>query len=180
MMNKLKIHLKKIKLNNYQIEKIEAIFDDILILEKGEYFLKQDRVCEQFGFILVGMCRYFHKVNNEEVTNWVSLHNEFIVSSNSFAMQTKAIENIQAIKTTEILITSAEKWQQLMADEEFAEQLWQLINKQNYFGIENQNFDFFKLNATERYNWFLNRQPQFNTLIPIKYLAPILGVDKKN
>jgi len=48
-------------------------------LRKGEFFKRQDQVCDKLGFIVGGSTRHYGiKKNGNEVTGRVSLKNDFV------------------------------------------------------------------------------------------------------
>ena len=98
-------------LNQNQAEKLSSIFDKRIVLKKGDFYHQETQTCKRLGFIIEGMCRNFYQLEKEDITRWVSLENEFVVSLASFISQVPSQENIQAIKPTEIIVASKDKWQ---------------------------------------------------------------------
>ena len=130
-MEKLTKYLTDFGLDKMQVEEITAIFSKKIILKKGDYFHKEGKICNQIGFINEGMCRYFYNTEKEEVTRWVALQSEFMTSLGSFIAKTASNENIQAIKTTEILVASKADWQNIYDKYDFVKRFWVLTIEQN-------------------------------------------------
>ena len=157
-----------------------SVFKEELVIEKGDYYLKTGQTCESIGFITNGMCRYYYDTDKVEITRYVSFENEFITSLGSFIMDTPSIENIQAIKPSNVLITSKNDWQKLYQEHEFIRNFWTKTIENNYIGMENRVFNLIALTAEERYHWMLKNQPKFNQLVPDKYVASILGIQPRH
>lgn len=179
-MDELVKYLTTFGLEKSQVQIFASIFRKKVVLEKGDIFIKEGKVCKELGFITKGMCRHFYNTQNDEVTRWVVLENEFITSLSSFITQKASDENIQAIKPTELLIASKKDWEHLKAEHEFVRTLWTETIEENYVGMETRVFNFIALSAEERYNWMLEHQPKFNTYVPDKYVASMLGIKPRH
>jgi hypothetical protein len=160
-MNEFTNKLKLLGLNDSQAIKMTSIFSTQLILNKNDYFLKEYSVSAQLGFIMNGMCRYFYVSDNgDEVTRWVSLENEFVMSFGSFIKQSKTHENIQAIVPTKIQVAQKEQWDSLYKEEEFARFLWTKSIEEYLIGIEARVYSLIALNALNRYERLMHNYPQ--------------------
>lgn len=179
-MNSLHTYLATFNLPEIQINKISSIFNTKITLNKGDYFHTEGHIANQIGFILTGMCRYFYLTEKKEVTRWVGLSNEFVVSLGSFITQTKSRENIQALELTEILVATKEDFQILYNEYDFVRNFWIKNIEANYIGFETRVFNLIALTAEERYKWMLIHQPQFNLLVPDKYVASMLGIKPRH
>lgn len=94
------------------------------MLEKGQFFSEEGKICKELGFITTGTCRHFYNTENDDVTRWVVQEYEFITSLSSFITQNTSDENIQAIKPTEILVATKDDWEYLKAENEIVRTLW--------------------------------------------------------
>jgi CRP/FNR family transcriptional regulator, anaerobic regulatory protein len=179
-MSNLNIRLKHFGLSNEQIEIFKSIFTEEIVLEKGDFYIEAGEISKNLGFILSGMCRFYYDTENGNITRWVGLENDFLVSLSSFISQNPSVENIQAIKQTRILVTTKQKFDELYNNHEFIRQLWVKQIEYNYIGMENRVFNLIAMNAEERYNWMLKNQPQFNLQVPDKYIASMLGIKPRH
>jgi CRP/FNR family transcriptional regulator, anaerobic regulatory protein len=179
-MNKLFQYFNSLGLTKIQAENIVSIFNKKIILKKGDFFSEQGQICKEIGFVVKGMCRHFYDTENDEITRWIVLENEFVNSLGSFITQTPSNENIQAIKPTEIVMASKKDWDNLLAENEFARLLWTRNIEQLYVGMETRVFNLIALGAEERYQWMLKHQPKFNSLVPDKYVASMLGIKPRH
>lgn len=150
-MQTLTNYLSENGLTETQANKINSIFNKVIVIEKDEFFHKENQICDKIGFIVDGMCRYFYHTEKEDVTRWIGLKNEFVTSLSSFITQNPSLENIQAIKKTKIFVASKKNWEKLYLDNDFVRQLWVKSIENNYIGIENRVFNLIAVTAEERY-----------------------------
>src|SRR6185437_11696339 len=84
--------------------------DDILqdfhlvVLQKGDYFVKAGSPCNKLGFVKSGLVRLFLEVEDKEVTQWISTSGYFITDLSSFVFQTPSRWNMQALTQSEIFV----------------------------------------------------------------------------
>jgi CRP/FNR family transcriptional regulator, anaerobic regulatory protein len=173
-------YLLKNGLTEIQSIKVTSIFYEVIVLEKDEFFHKENQICDKIGFIVDGMCRYFYHTEKEDITRWVSLKNEFVTSLSSFITENPSVENIQAIKKMKILVAKKIDWEKLYLEEEFFRLFWLKNIETNYIGMETRVFNLIAMSAGERYNWMLKNQPKFNLLVPDKYVASMLGIKPRH
>jgi hypothetical protein len=176
--------IEKIKLfglNENQTIKLASIFSTEIVLDKNDFFLKENSVCTKLGFITSGMCRYYYVTENgDEVTRWVSLENEFTTSIGSFIKQSITRENIQAIKPTTILTVEKEEWTTFCEEEIFAQTFWTRAIQEYLIEIEARVYSLIAMNAQNRYNTLIHNYPKLVSDVPDKYLASILGIKPRH
>jgi CRP-like cAMP-binding protein len=172
--------MKDLRLTSEQTRLLFQEFDQVLILEEGDYFLKENQICDKIGFIKQGMCRHFYLTEKNEFTRWVALPNNFLISISSFLTQRPSVEYIQALKKTEIIYITQKRWLEIQEEHEFIRQLWTKSIEDNYIGMEDRVFNLIAKTAEERYQWMLEKHPLFNQFVPDKYLASMLGVTPRH
>lgn len=167
-------------LTDIQIEKISAIFKHTLLLNRGDFFYKNNQVCDKIGFLEKGMLRHFYETEGNEITCWVALEGNFTTSLGSFIRQVAVKENMQAIQPTKIIYATKEDWSAIYEKEEFVRRIWTNVIEENYLGMESRLYSMITLSAEERYNWILENYPKFNLYIPDKYMASMLGITPRH
>ena len=168
-------------LDQNQAMQIISLFKTEVILKRNDYWLKENTICQQLGFITEGMCRHFYiNDNGDEITRWVSLENEFITSLGSFIWKTKAKENIQTITPTKILVVQKEDWDVFYRDHEFARIFWTRAIEEYLIGMEERVFSLIALNARNRFEYLRNSYPKLMMNVPDKYIASIIGVNPRH
>ena len=177
----MKAFLSELQLNAVQIDKISAVFTEKIYLKNGDYFVKEGQIANSLGFVVKGACRYFYTTGKgDDITRWVALENEFTTSLSSFITGKPSVENIQAIKNTEILLVSKANWLKLYEENEFVRTIWTKRMEEEYIGMENRVALFITQNAEERFQWLLSFRPDFILHVPDKYLATILGITPRH
>jgi CRP-like cAMP-binding protein len=149
-------------------------------LETGKFFLKEGGVCQKIGLVVKGKCRYYYNTQEGEVTRWISLSENFVVSLRSFVTQKPSVENIVAMEDTELAIITRANWLSLYEQHEFIREFWVRNIEQNYIGMEERVFNLIAKSAEERYEWMQQNQPRFIKEVPDKYLASMLGIHPRH
>ncbi|MFT6002742.1 MAG: CRP-like cAMP-binding protein, partial [Flavobacteriales bacterium] len=66
-------------------------------VEKGDFFIKEGKICKEVAFVISGLFRsFYYSSSEEEVTYCFTFSNSFVSAYSSFLSQTKTVENIQA------------------------------------------------------------------------------------
>jgi CRP-like cAMP-binding protein len=145
-------------------------------LKKGDYLLKTGRACDQLCFIQSGLMRIFVTLPEKEVTQWVSTEGYFTTDLSSFLFQTPARWNIQAMTDCELYCIDHKAYQTL------GDTLpnWHLLEKmfiaKCFVMLENRVFAHLSMSAEERYQALVAQQPELFNLVPLQYLASMLGM----
>jgi CRP/FNR family transcriptional regulator, anaerobic regulatory protein len=172
--------LTQLGLQEVDIQQIESIFTDKITFTTGQFFLEERATVKGIGFITKGAFRYFYYNEGEEITRWVSLEGDFVTSLSSFIDRKPTLENIQAMKPTEILFAKKEKWDKLLAENERVKHLWLKQIETLYIGMENRVYQLIALKAEQRHRWMCDNQPHFIAHVPDKYLASMLGITPRH
>jgi CRP/FNR family transcriptional regulator, anaerobic regulatory protein len=178
--DKMRQILTKLGLQEEDIIQMESILTDNIHFESGQYFLKEGKMAKGIGFITKGAFRYFYNCEGEEVTRWVSLEGDFVTSLSSYIDNKPTNENIIAMKESEILFATKEKWEALFNKNEKLRQFWLKNIEEMYVGMENRVYQLIALKAEQRYKWMCTHQPQFIAEVPDKYLASMLGITPRH
>ena len=89
------------EVNKKDAEKITSFFT-LTTLQKGEYFLKENRFADKLGFVQSGYMREYLQVGNKEVTKWIAAKGYFTTDITAFMFQKTAKFNIQALVDTQL------------------------------------------------------------------------------
>ena len=103
-MDKFKQFLKKISpITETEFAETISYFTE-LNLQKGDYFVKQDKICKHIGFIISGTIRiYYINSKGEETTYGFCQENCLTTSFKSFLSQTPSHLVLQALENTRLL-----------------------------------------------------------------------------
>lgn len=144
------------------------------------YYLQQDQICRELGFVNSGSFRTFYQLDGKEINTHFCFESEFVVDYDSFLHEKPGRYYIQALETAEIvtfnrnaLITA---YQQSHNWERFgrmmAEYSYQLTTKR----VES----FMFLDAEQRYLQMLAETPHYLERIPLYHLASYLGIERES
>lgn len=91
-----------------------VIFLQEQILQKGDYFVKEGKVCQQIAFISKGVLRTFYlNDKSDETTSCFCTENSLTTSYKSFILQEPSKLSIQALEETELLVIDYRNLQKL-------------------------------------------------------------------
>jgi CRP/FNR family transcriptional regulator, anaerobic regulatory protein len=133
-------------------------------LKKGNFFLRQEGVCDRLAFIQSGLMRVYRCVGDREVTQWVSTKGYFITDLASFIFETPARWNIQALTDCELF----------SIDQTAYRALGKIIP--DWTELDKRIFNHLYMSAEERYNDLFSKQPEIFNQVSLQYLASMLGM----
>lgn len=180
-MEVIKKVLQNWELSPQQVTKITTAFSEHIFISANDFFIHERQVPYKIGFIIKGACRHFYlTTTGQDVTRWVSLPGNFVTSLPGFIAGKPAVENIQAMKPTEMLVASKQKWDALFNENEFVRNIWLAKMEELYAGMEERVYQLIALNAEERYRLICSNHPEFILTVPDKYLASMLGITPRH
>jgi len=157
------------------LAKVTALFKSTE-LKKGEYYLKAGQFCEKMSFIQSGYVRIFAKLEQKEITQWISTKGYFITELNSFIFKQRSRYNMQALSDCQLFTIEKEQYAQLNT----VEPNWSEMEKRFIAGcfvtLENRVFNHLSLTAEERYDQLFEFNKEFFNHVPQQYLASMLGM----
>ena len=148
-------------------------------LHKKDHFTRAGNVCKELGFILSGSVRLYHVKDDEEITGYFCLNNEFISSYKSFLKQEPGLSYIQALEDTLLITINHKDLHQLFNNPVTAykmERFWRLIAEHLICCYEERVQAFVTQTPEERYATLLNSNSRMLKYIPQHYLATYLGI----
>lgn len=144
--------------------------------EKGSLICKSGEILNRVFLIKRGLVRGFYRLNETEITTWVSCDNEFF-SSGGFFKRAPANEHIEALETTQVESLLFEDYQEAM--HRFPEFVV-LSNKllaEYYAAAEIRALLSRIPSAAARFKFlFLSHAPEMIQRIPNKHLASYLNM----
>ena len=148
------------------------------VLLKGDFLLKAGHICQHIYFIDKGLLRCFYQKGKVEVSSWFMKDFDVIVSVESFYQRTVSYEWIQALEDCELYYVSYDE-------------LYAIYNRypefnfvsreltQHYYVMWTQLLHAIRMKtADEKYDWLLERFPDYILRIPAKHLSSWLGISE--
>ncbi len=149
-------------------------------LAKGDYFVQEGKTSRFMGFIEKGFLQYYIIMNGEEKTTYSSGENSFVASLNSFLQQVPAKENIRAVMPTAIWVLERKQLTKLQEDLPAFKSFYVQLLEWHICCIDESRLDAIMLNAEQRYEKMMEKEPTLIQHIPLQYLASILGVTPRH
>jgi CRP/FNR family transcriptional regulator, anaerobic regulatory protein len=149
-------------------------------IAKGEYFVEEGKTSRYMGFIEKGFLQYFIVLDGEEKTTYSAGENNFVASLTSFLKQVPAKENIRAVMDTDIWVIEREQLKKLQDEMPAFKSFYVALLEWQICCIDESRLDGLMLNAQQRYEKMLDKEPSLVQQIPLQYLASILGVTPRH
>lgn len=179
-MKKLKHYLLESGFGLEEIELISSKFKEQK-LTKHSLFVTESQVSLQLAFIEEGLFQYYSISElGEERTTYISLPNTFMASLLSYLSEKPARENIRALNTA--IIWVIEKKDVLLLQESiphFKVFYISLIEWQ-ICCIDKAKLDLITLSAEQRYEKLVKEEPELLQLVPLQYIASMLGITPRH
>jgi CRP-like cAMP-binding protein len=146
-------------------------------LQKGDYFVEQDKVAKTFGFLRQGVIRAFYR-NKEgvEYNKHFFTKNNMVGGYSSLVTQQPNLINQQALTDCEMLIGDYQKLTDLLDTHQDLERLLRKISESFFVEKEKREVEIVLLEANKRYAIFQKEFPQLEQKIPQYHIASYLGI----
>jgi CRP-like cAMP-binding protein len=145
-------------------------------LKKGDFFLKAGEINNRLGFVNKGLIRYFVYKNDDESTIEFTSEGEFIAEYQSFLDNSEAIQYIQAIEDTTLLVTDNDGIQQLYNTTKNGNLIGRLVIEYRYNHLMKQLLSIYMHDPEQRYRNFIKVYPDLIQRVPQYYVASYVGV----
>ena len=168
--------VEKTGISENQFEKIKGYFQ-LKTLKRNEYLLQVGETCRHNYFVNSGCIRFF-TVNEEgqELTRYFSFKNKFATAFTSFISQKPAIENMQSILKSEVLVIARKDFYYLVDTVPEVNQVYRYALEMAYIMSQERIYGFQGQSALERLKWLMHHQPKILSKLPNKVIASYLGV----
>lgn len=145
-------------------------------LRKGDYILKEGRQCNQLAFIQSGLIRIYATKGEKEVTQWISTKGYFVTDLAGFIFNTPARWNIQALTDCDLYIIDRQRYNSLGDKVPGWHKLEKLFIAKCFIILEERVNSHLFMTAEERYRQLVSVQPELFNMVPLQYLASMLGM----
>ena len=174
------------QLHDYFVEKTaisEKQFDNIKghfklkTLRRNDYLLQAGETCKHNYFVNSGCIRFF-TINEEgqELTRYFSFENKFATAFTSFISQKPAIENMQSILKSEVLVIVRKDFYHLVDTVPEVNRVYRYALEMAYIMSQERIYGFQGQSALERLKWLMDHQPKILSKLSSKVIASFLGV----
>ena len=145
-------------------------------ISKNDYFVQSGQYCKRLSFIKEGYFRIFDYKEGKEITQWISSKGEFVTDLSSMIFSTPARWNIQALEDAVLYSLSKEDYDQLGSHIPQWDKLEKLFIAKCFLTLEDRVFSFLSMTAEQRFQHLFQYKPELFNLVPLHYLASMLGM----
>jgi CRP-like cAMP-binding protein len=146
-------------------------------LSAGEFFVKEGQYSKFIGYVESGLLRSYQiDSSGEDITTNFFLQNSFCGSFFSFYRKAPSLDFVTSITDSRIHTIGYDKLQSLFREDFVFNQLGRLAIEEVCIEKDIRLSKMLKLNATERYLWFIDEYPSVVEKSPLKYIASYLGM----
>lgn len=155
-------------------------FFTVQYLQKGDFFVKQGKVCRHIAFIVKGTLRNFYiNAKAEETTSCFCTENGFTTAYKSFISQQPSMLSIQAIEETTLLIIDHDNLQKLYNSNPIWLTIGRSVVEQEYIVMEKYASVLNNETAKEKYLRLLEEQPSVIQKASVEDIASYLGITRR-
>lgn len=162
-------------IDSEDLNEIRSLFH-LKSFKKDDFFLKTGERCTEMFFIKSGLLRVFVYSEKKEITQWIATPGYFVTDLSSFISEKPARWNFQTLTDLEIFSINKSdynKISQLLP-------IWNELEKKflvNCFTtLEDRIFSHLSMTAEERYHFFFSQNKELFNLVPLQYIASMLGM----
>ena len=177
MQNNFKKFINQITpISSAEFEQTVILFKE-QVLQKGDFFVEQNKVCKQIAFVNKGILRTFYSNGKaEETTACFCTDNSFTTSYKSFILQQPSSLSIQALEETELLVINYELLQKLYSTSSAWQNIGRAFAEKEYITMEQYATVLNNETAKEKYVRLLREKPQIVQKAAVKHIASYLGI----
>jgi CRP-like cAMP-binding protein len=173
------LHKYLLKLNLLILEEIKysiSLFEKVDLI-KGDYFVAEQSLCNQIGFIIKGAVRNFSiQADGEENTTCFKFEHQFITSYESFSQKKPSKISIQAIEDCVLLIINYNQFHELLEKIPAWKSILAIVMEQEYLEKEHHLRNLNNKSAKEKYLHVLAHSPEIIKRVQLGYIASYLGI----
>ena len=165
-----------IKLTSEEAGQIESAFDRHSI-PAGGYLIEEGQYCDHIAFLTKGRLRvYYHDGDANEVTCYFADPGQFISSYTSYLTRTPTREYIEAIEETDTYIIDRETME-ILSEKIPKLQVFRRVIAENLYLMMERRITMLQVySARERYEKFMEENPDLLLNVPLQYTASFLGI----
>ncbi len=159
------------------LEKVSHSFTPAAV-KKNDYIIKEGQYGVSLSFVKEGIFRLFalDKNGNKEVTQWIATKGMFLTDLSSLIFNAPSRFNIQALTDCEVYKISKEDYLKINKHIPNWMELEKLFIAKCFITLENRVFNQISMTAEEKYLELLDQNPEILNLVPLQYIASMLGM----
>ena len=148
-------------------------------IEKGDYLVKEGKICRHIAYIDSGLFRVFHLKNGTEVNSCFCTANSITSSFDSFLNESESQESIQAMEHSVLVTLSKGNLQRLYAQSLPWQAVGRLMTEKECLRLSNRASSLTFETAIEKYKKILEHQPDLLQRVSVQHIASYIGVSRE-
>lgn len=150
-------------------------------LKKGEFFIREDELCDHIGFIAGGGVKaYAIDEEGKENVTCFKFENEFVTSFPEFVAQEKSRRSIRTIEDTVIYRINYPDYRHLLGQVTAWNSVIRSVMEQEYSQKEQYLLNYNNKSAVDKYRHVLSGEPMLVRRIATQDLASYLGITQRS
>ncbi|GAB5521941.1 MAG: Crp/Fnr family transcriptional regulator [Rhodothermales bacterium] len=145
-------------------------------LERGEHLLREGHVAQHLYFVEQGMLRYYYLVDGQEHTGQFFFPGIFVSDIASFTRQQPALQNIDALEASTIVLLPRLALLKLYDAEPTIERFGRRLVEEALAYSQLRTASFMRETAEERYRALVRQRPRVMERVPLYMVASYLGI----
>jgi CRP/FNR family transcriptional regulator, anaerobic regulatory protein len=145
-------------------------------LTKGDFFLREGRVCEKLSFHRSGLLRVFASYGEKEITQWISFKGNFITDLSGIVCNEPSRFTIRALSRCELYTIDKKDYNNLSQVIDKWPLLERILLTRCFGFMEARVFSLLSMSAEERYKFLFTQNAELFRQVPLKYLASMMGI----
>ncbi|MEO6611729.1 MAG: Crp/Fnr family transcriptional regulator [Chitinophagaceae bacterium] len=146
-------------------------------LTKGEYFLKEGQLANEYLFLEEGCIRaYTTDTEGNDVTTGFYIKEQVVFEVSSFFSRTRSKENLQALTGCKGYSLTYPQLNELFHAVPAFREFGRAMLVKGFVNLKERTLSLINETAEERYAGLINANPEIFQFAPLKYIASYLGV----
>lgn len=145
-------------------------------LTKNEFFTETGKYCKKLSLVKSGLLRIYRLSDGKEITQWISTPNYFVTEISSFFFDRPSRLSIQALTNVELLTIDKKSYSELSKKLPKWKEIETQFIASCFATLEDRVFSHLSMGAEERYNLYFEQHRELFNLVPLRYIASVLGM----
>ena len=160
-------------------EDLKLIFEkhQKLTFKKGEFFLKENEVSNEYFILESGVARSFvFDIDNNDITINFFTESDIVIEASSIFQRIPSMENIQAETDCVVWKIDFENFQEMFLTIPALAEWGRAWMSYQLFYLKQKSVEVITKSATERYLALIKGKPEVLKFAPLKNIASYLGI----
>ncbi len=160
-------------------EDLKLIFEkhQKLTFKKGEFFLKENEVSNEYFILESGVARSFvFDIDNNDITINFFTESDIVIEASSIFQRIPSMENIQAETDCVVWKIDFENFQEMFLTIPALAEWGRAWMSYQLFYLKQKSVEVITKSATERYLDLIKVKPEVLKFAPLKNIASYLGI----